>query len=127
MSELRTFSAQAAQQRDALRDRLAALEYIAEVNAKAEADPANGPARERGGLALDPVDPTRVTLPLLWLRALLNHARAQGYGAIANDSTMTALLTVWNEDYRTNEPEFDRLHESHPDLADRLREFLAIL
>lgn len=121
------FGTQVAQQRDDLRDRLAALEYVAEVNAQAEQQAAYAKDRERGGAVLDPVDPTRVVLPIVWLRSLLNHARSQGFGTVANDPATTALLALWNEEYHNDRPEFERLREGFPELADLLRDFLAIL
>lgn len=128
MSGARVFAAQVAQQRDNLRDRLAAVEYIAEVNAQAEQQAAYAKDRESGGMVFDPLDPTRVVVPVVWLRSLLNYARTQGYGVIANDPTMTALLAEWNANYHgSTGDEFESLEREHPELAHALRDFLAIL
>jgi len=128
MSAGRSFDEQVRQQRDDLRDRLAALDYVAEQNAQAEKDPGNAKARERGGMVLDPVDPTRAIVPLVWLRTLLVSARMGGYGALANDATTVALVAEWNANYggKTGD-EFEPLHREHPELADALRAFMGIL
>lgn len=122
-----SFVEQVKRHADDLRYRLAALEFVAELNAQAESLQAFARDRERGGMVLDPLDPSHVTMPVVWLRALLNHSRMQGYGSVANDPTLLALLETWNAGYHRDAEEFERLRESHPEIADRLRDFLAIL
>lgn len=123
------FNAQVSAQRDELRDRLAALEYVADINAATEKQAAYGKDRERGGPVLDPVDPTRVVVPIVWLRALLAYSRVQGYGVIADSPEMATLLAEWNTNYHpsTGGTEFEPLERSHPDLARALAAFLATL
>lgn len=123
-----TFAEQVGQQRDELRDRLAALDYVAEVVRGAEGEILNAKDRERGGMVFDPVDPTRVILPLVWLRALLQYERVRGYGIISASAEMTALLAEWNAKYHsTGTPKFERLEAEHPQLARALAEFMATL
>jgi hypothetical protein len=128
VSGAQTFAEQVAQQRDALRDRLAALDYLAEVNARAESLASSAKGRESGGMVLDPVDPTRAVVPVVWLQVLLQAERMAGYDVIATSAELRDLLAEWNAGYvgRTGD-KFEPLHRDHGLLAERLAAFMATL
>jgi hypothetical protein len=104
--------------------RRTALEAIEAIDTAAGGNAAYRTDRLRGGVALDPVDPSMVVMPVEWLAALLGYARGEGRISIRGASEFRGLLDAWGEDYAgDNPPEFERLRSSHPDLAAALRKF----
>jgi hypothetical protein len=123
-----SFVEQVGKLRDSLRDRLAALDYVAALNTEAQRDAAYTRDRETGGMVIDPVDPTRVVVPIVWLRALLQCAQVRGYNMLAESDQTRALLDEWNTNYgRRDAAEYEPLHREHAALAERLSAFMATL
>jgi hypothetical protein len=125
----RSFFEQVRELRDRLRAQTAALDYVVEANERAEDQPSNSGARAGGGMVLDPVDPTRVVVPLVWLRALLSTERVEGFKIVADSAEARALLEHWSAEFQPSSRRdgFDRLNAAFPELATRVAAFLATL
>jgi hypothetical protein len=91
----KSFDEQVRGLRDRLRDQEAALGYVVEVNRRVESRPAYASSREQGGMVLEHLDPTRVVVPIVWLRCLLSDERSEGYAVVAESQEMRALLREW--------------------------------
>lgn len=76
-----------------MRDMVAALDYVTEIDKAAMSQPTNASDRRRGGMTLDAGD--MVTMPVEWLRALLNTARSEGYASLARSEPMCDLIHYW--------------------------------
>jgi len=120
----------AEQVRDRLRhlDRQrAALEAVQEIDAEVGVHPSYADDRRRGGVILDPVDPTMVVAPVEWFAALLAHAEYRGRRGLTQSPAFVSLVSMWNDEFHDDEDEINRLRQGWPDLANALVKFMDAL
>ena len=122
MSAGESFAVAANRRQVALQDQCDALADLAALDTSAGEAPMHRTARERGGLMLDPVDPTMAVAPVVWLRALVTHARIEGRKQITGSEALRGLVVAY-EEMRRDEDAWAKFEQRYP-IGSALRRFL---